>query len=133
VILTGVKKFVFDSAHRLPNYNGPCQRLHGHTYTLLVGVRGATDEETGMVVDFADIKRAVKPLLQALDHQYLNELSSLAPHGVRFPADLPTAERMVEWFARVLQTESQCWQSDVSLTFVRLYETPTSYAEWRKA
>lgn len=115
-----VKEFSFDSAHYLPGYNGPCQFLHGHHYVLQVGYNGEVNLKTGMVVDFKDIKREVDPLIDELDHSCLNECKL-----VDFPKQLPTAENMVEWFVHRLEISNK-------LCFVRLYETPTSYAEWRK-
>lgn len=54
-----VKEFEFDAAHNLINYHGKCERLHGHTYKLVVkleGIRGSED----MIYDFVDLKNLVK-------------------------------------------------------------------------
>ncbi len=121
------KEFEFDSAHYLPGYDGDCQRMHGHRYVLQIGVLGTIDEKTGMVMDFKKLKKAV--CLDLLDHICLNEVDLDA-----FPKDLPTAENMVEWFVGQLSHGMGLEQyKDAELAFVRLYETPTSYAEWRKA
>ena len=50
--ITVVKEFTFDAAHYLPGYNGKCNRPHGHTYRLQVGIEGEPDHSTGMVIDF---------------------------------------------------------------------------------
>jgi 6-pyruvoyltetrahydropterin/6-carboxytetrahydropterin synthase len=60
--------------------------MHGHTYVLTVTVSGPVDEHTGWVVDFADIKTAVNPLIARLDHRLLNDI---IPN--------PTAENQVKW------------------------------------
>jgi 6-pyruvoyltetrahydropterin/6-carboxytetrahydropterin synthase len=63
-----LKEFEFDAAHYLPEYNGKCERLHGHTYKLVVKVEGTPDKE-GMVIDFIRLKNIVKEeVLSKLDH-----------------------------------------------------------------
>ena len=57
-----LKEFDFDAAHFLPNYNGKCEHLHGHTYKLVVKVEGTPDHE-GMVLDFVRFKNLVKELV----------------------------------------------------------------------
>lgn len=115
-----VKEFTFDAAHHLPDYDGPCQNLHGHSYKLQIGVRGEVDKPTGMVVDFSELKKVVnKEIINKLDHTYLNEVMG------DFPSYMPTAENMVQWIVSRLRRMYK-------LSFVRLYETSTSYAEWRR-
>ena len=76
---TIAKEFTFDAAHSLPNSDGPCRRLHGHTYRVQVVARGPVQPldgrpEEGMVVDFARIKDAFKRRIEIrCDHQFLNE------------------------------------------------------------
>ncbi|MFA7671798.1 MAG: 6-carboxytetrahydropterin synthase QueD [Sphaerochaetaceae bacterium] len=120
-----VKEFTFDAAHKLPNHPGKCRQIHGHTYRLQVGFKGPVNFETGMVVDFADIKKVIrKSIVDKLDHVLLNEISYDL-----FPNHTPTAENMVEWMVQVIQSAST--PDAAKLSFIRLYETPTSYAEWR--
>lgn len=66
-----VFKTHFDAAHRLPHYNGPCSRLHGHRWHVTVEVEGPISPMTGMMIDFKDLKRILASVLP--DHQYLNE------------------------------------------------------------
>ena len=85
------KVFSFDAAHFLPHVpeGHKCKNMHGHTYSLYVSVQGEVEEATGWVVDFADIKAVVKPLVAQLDHQLLNEIDGL---------ENPTAEHIAIWF-----------------------------------
>jgi 6-pyruvoyltetrahydropterin/6-carboxytetrahydropterin synthase len=86
------RSFDFDAAHRLPNHPGPCRELHGHRYTLAVTLDRPVDPASGMVVDFAELKHAVRErVLRRLDHRYLNDM-----------IDNPTAERIAEWIWREL-------------------------------
>jgi 6-pyruvoyltetrahydropterin/6-carboxytetrahydropterin synthase len=83
------KEFTFDSAHLLPHVpeGHKCGRLHGHTFKVRVEVAGRVDDR-GWVMDFADIKAAVQPLIDQLDHQYLNDIPGL---------DNPTSENIAIW------------------------------------
>jgi len=73
------KTFRFEAAHSLPNVpdEHKCRRLHGHSYRIDIHVCGDPDENTGWVVDFGDIKRAVQPILETLDHRCLNDIPGL--------------------------------------------------------
>ncbi len=84
------KEFGFEAAHRLPGVpeKHKCGRLHGHSFRVEVHVRGEVNPETGMVMDFADITAAFKPLYDRLDHHYLNDIEGL---------DNPTSENLAAW------------------------------------
>jgi 6-pyruvoyltetrahydropterin/6-carboxytetrahydropterin synthase len=84
------KEFTFEAAHRLPNVapGHKCGRLHGHSFRVTLEIDGPIGVDTGWVVDFGDIKAAFKPLLQQLDHHYLNEIEGL---------ENPTSEVLAVW------------------------------------
>jgi len=84
------KDFTFEAAHRLPHVpeGHKCARLHGHSFRVRLTVGGDLDPRLGWVMDFSDIKSAFKPLLERLDHHYLNEIEGL---------DNPTSERIAVW------------------------------------
>lgn len=84
------KEFVFEAAHRLPNVpeGHKCGRLHGHSFKVTIYVTGEVDKVTGWIMDFADIKKAFKPLYNRLDHHYLNEIDGL---------ENPTSEVLAMW------------------------------------
>jgi 6-pyruvoyltetrahydropterin/6-carboxytetrahydropterin synthase len=131
--ITVVKEFTFEASHYLPDHPGKCKNLHGHTYKLQVGVKGEVDPKTGMVVDFGRLKELVDSIIvEKLDHYHLNSLSFIHSDLQDFPSRLPTAEQMVKWIVLTLNSYFlDEWEGLVLLSFVRLYETPTSYAEWR--
>lgn len=85
-----VKDFRFEAAHFLPNVPEmhKCRRMHGHSFRGEVAVRGDVGDQTGWVMDFADLKRAVDPLIAQLDHYLLNDIEGL--HN-------PTSERIAIW------------------------------------
>ncbi|WP_096187749.1 6-carboxytetrahydropterin synthase QueD [Evansella halocellulosilytica] len=119
------KEFTFDAAHHLHCYEGKCKNLHGHTYKVIFGISGFVDE-TGLMMDFGDIKEIWKNEIEIfLDHRYLNEM---------LPPMNTTAENMVVWIyekmSEALEKRNSGQQERVE--FVRLYETPTSYAEVKR-
>lgn len=84
------KEFSFEAAHRLPNVppEHKCARLHGHSFQVRITVAGEPGADNGWVMDFADIKKAFKPLRERLDHYYLNEIEGL---------ENPTSENIARW------------------------------------
>lgn len=67
-------KIEFSAAHRLREYEGACERLHGHNYKVDVVVCGERLNEQGMLIDFKDVKAALVEITSRLDHQFLNEI-----------------------------------------------------------
>lgn len=93
------KRFTFEAAHKLPRHDGKCRRLHGHSWAAVVRVGGEkvheTGAKTGMVVDYADIKAAMQPLLdEYLDHHYLNQSLDMPD---------PTSELIAQWLYEKLR------------------------------
>lgn len=84
------KEFTFEAAHMLPNVpdGHKCRRLHGHSFRVAIYVAGEPGEHTGWIMDFSDIKAAFKPLHDALDHRYLNDIEGL---------ENPTSENIARW------------------------------------
>ena len=89
------KEFSFESAHRLPNVppGHKCARLHGHSFLVRVTVEGAIGDESGWVMDFADIKQAFSPIHDRLDHRDLKDVPGL---------ENPTSEVLARWIWRAL-------------------------------
>ena len=110
------KKMSFDAAHFLPNYPGKCANMHGHHWTVELGVSGEVDPNTGMVIDFAILGGLLGTLKNKLDHTLLNDT---VPN--------PTAENIClyvkAWEADTLADEG------LEVEFIRVWETPDSLAE----
>ena len=108
-------EFHFAAAHRLPRYEGPCFRLHGHNYRFLVGLEGEVDPDTGMIIDFGVVKQAVQEhVLARADHRDLNDV-----------LENPTAENIARWIWEALAPRLP------GLCEVRLYEIPDSCVTYR--
>jgi 6-pyruvoyltetrahydropterin/6-carboxytetrahydropterin synthase len=115
------KKTTFAAAHYLPDYDGLCHNLHGHTWTVEIGVEGHVDKNTGMVIDFKILKAFLKEYVEdKFDHKFLNDIM-----------DNPTAENIAEdiknnflvYFAlqNLLFTSRPCC--------VRVWESEDSFVE----
>lgn len=142
-MLKVAKEFSFDMAHLLDGHDGKCQNLHGHTYKLQVIVSGETEDngaKKGMVIDFADLKRAVNELIiSPMDHAFIYDQSSERETKIAHLLQqlnsktfaLPvrsTAENLAQFIFQRLQENV-----GFHLHSVRLWETPTSFAEYGEA
>lgn len=136
------KKFHFEMAHALHNYDGLCRNIHGHTYNMEVTLLGDIRHEQGhpkdgMVIDFGNLKKLVKDkIVNVYDHALVVnslfaeehvEALKKATERLMVVDFQPTSENMCVYFAELLLKELP---SNVSLFSIRLYETATSYAEW---
>ncbi len=99
------KSYSFSAAHHLPQMpdGHPCKRVHGHNYEVTVLVRGKLDKR-GFVLDYHDLDRIVKPIIEALDHQDLAAQGLPAINGI-VPADAVTAENLAFGIHRRVKTD----------------------------
>ena len=129
----------FDSAHFLKGYNGKCANLHGHTWKIEVcaGEKDliAAGEKRGMVMDFADLKKAVRTLADRFDHTLIYETGSLSEATLaalqsegcsltEFPLR-PTAEHFARFFYEALSEK-------LPVRRVTVYETPDNCAAYEE-
>lgn len=120
--VTLFRDFHFEAAHRnLSSSAGvPSSRLHGHSYRARVWVRGSVDNHTGWLLDFAEIKDALNPVIAMLDHRCLNEIE-----GMR-DSSLTDLERWLEFRVRaILPSVERCAVEIVGdLAFQPVIERP---------
>jgi 6-pyruvoyltetrahydropterin/6-carboxytetrahydropterin synthase len=64
----------FSAAHNLREYEGKCERLHGHNWQVDLVLAGEGLNDEGMVLDFVEAKRILGEVLDRFDHAYLNEV-----------------------------------------------------------
>lgn len=105
------KDFRFESAQTLPTVpeGHKCRQLHGHSFKAEISIQGEADPKTGWVYDHSKISEAMQPLLDQLDHAYLNELPGL---------ENPTIENMCVWLWENLEKKLP------GLYKIVLHETP---------
>ena len=107
----------FASAHSLRDYPGDCARLHGHNWQVEVSVCSQVLDDSGIAIDFREIKKQTKLVVKRLDHQYLNEIK---------PFDVlnPTAENIAKYFFNEIAL--LITNKDVKVKEVMIWETPRS-------
>jgi 6-pyruvoyltetrahydropterin/6-carboxytetrahydropterin synthase len=107
----------FASAHSLRDYPGDCARLHGHNWQVEVSVCSQVLDDSGIAIDFREIKKQTKLVVKRLDHQYLNEIK---------PFDVlnPTAENIAKYFFDEIAL--LITNKDVKVKKVMIWETPRS-------
>ncbi len=112
------KEFQFEAAHHLPNVPAghKCARLHGHSFRVRLYIAGPVGDQSGWVLDFGDIKRVFAPILERLDHYYLNEIPGL---------ENPTSENLARW----IWTQTRLLLP--SLNAVEVHETCSSGCIYR--
>ena len=87
----------FSSSHQLRHYEGKCENMHGHNFTVEVDVVGdSLDPKLGMLMDFKELKRLLKAVTDELDHRHLNDLPDFAEKN-------PSSELLAQLVFRRLQ------------------------------
>ena len=129
------KRVSFEAAHFLPNYEGQCSHLHGHSYKLEITLSGLINDDNdckrsdgfieptkAMVLDFSNIKNAIMSVVGKYDHSYLNDFFLV-----------PTAEVMVvSIYKEFVEFASHYTVPEgFRVESIKLWETEDSYAEYR--
>jgi 6-pyruvoyltetrahydropterin/6-carboxytetrahydropterin synthase len=100
----------FSAAHNLRDFRGKCESLHGHNWKVEVVVSGRDLDESGVVVDFAEIKASTREVIAEIDHCYLNELPFFTTHN-------PSSENIARYIFECLSKkidDHRVWVSRVS-------------------
>jgi 6-pyruvoyltetrahydropterin/6-carboxytetrahydropterin synthase len=112
----------FAAGHALRNYKGACENVHGHNYKVRVTVAGNQLDPAGLLVDFADMRAAIKAVVDRLDHRFLNDLSP-------FDQINPSAENLAKYFCD--EITPQLSDSRLRIQAVTIWETDlTSATYW---
>lgn len=113
----------FSAAHRLRNYKGKCERLHGHNYRVHVVARADAPRPDGLIIDFGELKSITGSVLQRMDHAYLNDVP---PFDVSEPSAENISAHIFQEVYRQLGDRASLlysvsvWESDTSrATFIR--------------
>jgi 6-pyruvoyltetrahydropterin/6-carboxytetrahydropterin synthase len=81
----------FSSGHYLRNYRGKCENPHGHNYKVRVTLAGRELDKAGLLLDFKLLKNVLRPVIDRLDHQMLNDLEPFIELN-------PSAENLARYF-----------------------------------
>ncbi|MBR1404234.1 MAG: 6-carboxytetrahydropterin synthase QueD [Treponema sp.] len=117
----------FAAAHFLRDYHGKCEHLHGHNYKVYAHVQGASLDEGGMLLDFGELKKALREVCARLDHTNLNDID--------FFAQNPSAERIAVYiYNGIVDVLPSLKKTDdakkTHLYAVDVFETETSRARY---
>jgi 6-pyruvoyltetrahydropterin/6-carboxytetrahydropterin synthase len=111
----------FSAAHRLENFYGKCEALHGHNWKVEVFLTGEKLDETGLLLDFGAVKARTRELLEEIDHKYLNELPAFSHQN---PSSENLASYLFQRLAAVLNRDG------VKVSRINVWESDTSCASY---
>ncbi len=114
----------FASAHALRNYKGRCENIHGHNWKVQVVIQGERLDDTGLLVDFIDVKNLMTEIIDRIDHQFLNEIPP-------FDVVNPSAENIAEYFCQKMIEGLGNTPVPVKVTEVKIWETDIQSATYR--
>jgi 6-pyruvoyltetrahydropterin/6-carboxytetrahydropterin synthase len=116
----------FAAGHSLRGYEGKCERVHGHNYRVRVTFEGEQLDSRGLLLDFSEVKRLMRGLIERWDHRFLNDVP---------PFDVlnPSAENMAKYFYEELARGLQAGAREVPICVaeVKIWETDTATATYR--
>ena len=111
----------YDAAHFIRDYNGKCERLHGHRYEVEIALAFDDLGKGGIAYDFTAAKRHLREVTEELDHQNLNDLPAFA--GIETSAENQARHIYQAMKARLGPIGEQ-------LLYARVWETPNQWAQY---
>ncbi len=114
----------FAAGHALRNYKGKCENVHGHNFRVQVIIEGEHLDNTGLLVDFLDVKELMLGVIARLDHQFLNEVPP-------FDELNPSAENIAEHFYTAMSRGLGNTPVSVRVREVKVWETDIQSASYR--
>lgn len=114
--------YSFAAGHALRGYKGKCENVHGHNYKVRVTVGGEQLNSIGLVMDFVDLRAAIKALAEPLDHRFMNDIPP-------FDKVNPSAENLAKYFYDGLEPTTRA--HGLQVQSVTVCETDTTSATFR--
>ena len=115
-------EYSFAAGHALRGYKGKCENVHGHNYKVRVTVEGEKLNSIGLLMDFSDLRSALKELAERFDHHFLNEVEP-------FKETNPSAENLACYLGTELQRKIK--DRGLNINNVTVWETETTSASYR--
>jgi 6-pyruvoyltetrahydropterin/6-carboxytetrahydropterin synthase len=106
----------FSSAHQLRGYKGKCEELHGHNWKVEIQIESEELDNLGMLMDFKDVKKLLKEMVDELDHKMLNDLEP-------FKNVNPSSENVSKY---IHETISKRLPEGISLAQTSVWESENS-------
>jgi len=114
----------FSSGHYLRNYRGKCENPHGHNYKVRVTLQGRELDAAGLLLDFKELKSVMRPVIDYLDHQMINDLKP-------FDVINPSAENLAKYFFDETNRQlREMTAGRVTVKDVLLFETDVTTARY---
>ena len=114
----------FAAGHYLRNYRGKCENPHGHNYKVRVTLQGEHLDKAGLLLDFKELKQVMKPVIERLDHQMINDVEP-------FTTVNPSAENLAKYFFdETNRSLARTTDGRVCVKDVTIYETDTTTATY---
>jgi 6-pyruvoyltetrahydropterin/6-carboxytetrahydropterin synthase len=114
--------YTFAAGHALRGYKGKCENVHGHNYKVRVIVAGAKLNQIGLLMDFVDLRAAIRAMVEKWDHRFLNDLPP-------FDKLNPSAENMAQVFCEGVAPDVA--RLGLRVRSVTVWETDTTSATYR--
>ena len=114
--------YTFAAGHALRGYKGKCENVHGHNYKVRVTIAGEEVNHIGLLMDFVDLRAAIKTMVEAWDHRFLNDLPP-------FDKLNPSAENMARVFCEGIEADVR--KHNAVISSVTVWETDTTSATYR--
>lgn len=111
----------FAAAHQLRNYNGKCERLHGHNWKVEVYVAAENLNDIGLAIDFKVLKDTTNELLAVLEHSFVNDVFP-------FTEINPSSENIAKWLYDGLSKKLN--DGNLLVSSVRIWESDTASASY---
>lgn len=111
----------FAAGHALRGYRGKCENVHGHNYRVQVTIEGAGLDSIGLLVDFVEVKRLIRRVVEKLDHRFINEIPP-------FDTVNPSAENLAKYFYDEI---GNGLVPSVRLGQIKIWETDITSATYR--
>ncbi|HJY64233.1 MAG TPA: 6-pyruvoyl tetrahydropterin synthase family protein [Ignavibacteria bacterium] len=134
------KEYRWEMGHRLPFHKGLCRNIHGHSYKMIVEITGSLNKQ-GMVIDFFDLNKIIKPIIDKYDHAFLcsDKDKKLKDFLIKnkmkrvFVDYYSTVENICNDFIGIIGTSLKKVRNiSVEELTIKIFETPNAYAEQSK-
>lgn len=111
----------FSAAHQLRGYQGQCEKLHGHNWRVTIAVTAERLDEQGLAIDFHQLKKALREILDQLEHTFLNDIFP-------FTQINPSSENLAKWIYDNMMKKVN--DDNIEVASVTVWESDTASASY---
>ena len=111
----------FAAAHQLRGYQGKCERLHGHNWRVTIAVTAERLDEAGLAIDFHELKKSLREVLDQLDHTFINDIFP-------FTQINPSSENLAKWIYDSMAKKLN--NDNIQVASVTVWESDTASASY---